>query len=493
MILKLRRMNAPSAPLLTAFSIGMVASALLALLVLPSTGPGDRANLYAITGTPSPGQSTLMQPTGGPNGTASASPIHVPGSTGGGPQDTTGGPPPTTGPTPTKGPQLPPLLIGVPVPDLSVVRNLGPSYDLGPVEQQFQAAAAAYHRRHQLPAGGRDIKFVFATYNILDDSDQRRACTQLVDDDHVFAVVSIFLFPSGAQCTGGEKHVPTISGDPYSQVQLSAAAPYLFSVSAELGRALRHSVDWMIGNGLVKGHRIGLYYNSVPDTSAQLVRDNFIATLKARGYQLAAEVTTRDGSTGGPTDAVAVQRFQSAHVDVAVLLVSPLAKSNFLSTAQQQGYKPTEVTNDFAIDTSTAAASPYPAGAFDGAWGMTSFRSGEIEAGIMAPRAASCLADYKAATGRPRPDPHTGELASVLSVCDAMDVLVAGMAKAPTPMTQKTLITGLQGVGPLSLAGSSRLEYAPGKYDGLDQVRTIRWHADCTCWKAVGPFQELPR
>jgi hypothetical protein len=243
----------------------------------------------------------------------------------------------------------------------------------------------------------------------------------------------------------------------------------------------------------VKGHKVGLYYPSTPDTLAKLVRDQFIATLRARGYDLAAEVTTSDGSAGGPTDAVAVQRFRSAGVDVAVLLVSPLAKSNFLQSAQTQHYSPAQVTSDVAVDTTTAAASAYPKGAFDGAWGMTAARSGEIEAGIVAPRAASCLADYRRATGRGQPDPHSGEHTSVHGDCDVMDDLLAGLTGASPSITQRSLMSALPRVERLSLAGNSRLDYAPGKYDGLNQVRTIRWHADCTCWKAVGAFEELPR
>lgn len=482
-------MNRPHLPVLTAASVALVASALLALLVLPHpAGDSLTARGGAHSSTPSAFTPGATGAPTVPGGSGPSGGLHGAGSGTGFPDGT-----PTPNTTATGRPGGGPLLIGVPVPDLSVVRSLGPAYDLGPIEKEYEAVAAAYRRRHQLPVAGRDIRFVFRTFDVLDDSDQRRVCTQLVDDDHVFAVVPALLFAAGAQCTSGEKRVPTVSGDLFTQQELRAAAPQLFSVSAELGRLLRHQADWMIANGLVKGHRVGLYYSSVPDTAAKLVRDQFIATLKARGYDLAAEVTTSDGTAGGPTDAVAVQRFRSAKVDVALLLVSPLAKSNFLQSAQTQRYFPVQVTNDWALDTSTTGAGTYPKQAFDGAWGMTSYRNGEIEAGIVTPRTAQCLADYRAATGRPQPDPHSGELPAVLGICDVMDVLLAGLQAAGPDLSQQALLAGLPHVTGLSLAGSPTASFTAGTYDGLNSVRTIRWHADCTCWKAVGAFQELPR
>src|SRR5207248_2320102 len=78
-------------------------------------------------------------------------------------------------------------------------------------------------------------------------------------------------------------------------------------------------------------------------------------TLARLGYKIAAEATTSANDTnGGPEDAVAVQRFRAATVDLAILMTS---KAGFLQAANAQGYKPTFIDSDYLYGSSGVTAS----------------------------------------------------------------------------------------------------------------------------------------
>jgi hypothetical protein len=484
-----RRALGAGAQPLTAGATGLLVGVLVSLLLLPTpitkaTASNPDGGGLSLTPSASPGQSAGTPssgvrggvPSGAASGLASPGTVH------------------TTGPStvPTHGvPRGQVLRVGVPVPDFSALKALGAAYDPGPVEQQFNSVLASWRRRHLMPLAGHDVQLVYRSFTIGDSSSERAACTSLVDDDHVSVVLPLYLFVDGARCTAAEKHVPTISGDMFSQSDLQGAAPYLYTYAPELGRVFRTTADWLISNGLAKGHRIGLYYPADPAEDASLIRKNLVDRLKAQGIQLAAEVTTSDGIAGGPTDAIAVQKFHSANVDVALLIVSPLAKTNFMHAAEQQRYFPTYTTDEYATDTLTSTAASYPPKSFDGSWAVTSYRAGDIEVGKVVPQAAACLADYHATTRR-RPDVHGLELASVLTACDLMELFREGaVATSGQAWSAGAFTTGLQGIRGRALAFAESITFGPNKYAGMDSRRTMRWHADCTCWHPSGGYSPL--
>jgi hypothetical protein len=380
------------------------------------------------------------------------------------------------------------IRIGVAYPDLSALKALGPEYDNGDVKAQWEALLAGMKKSKQLPVAGRTIEFVYRSYNVLDANDQNAACRGLVSDDKVFMVIGVAYFASGSDCVARQFHTPLLTSDGPTDPELAAGAPYLFSLGWSDSRNLRNMVQWAARRGALKGHKIGIYHLS-DAASTREVDQNLIAPLRSLGFSVAARDAT-DQSLGGPEDAVAVQKFRAAGVDLAILLTS---KTGFLQQAQSQGYKPHYLDSDHDFGTSDTAASNYPADQWDGTYAITDRIVGNAPAGMPAPAGAEeCVRNYEKQSGdkvaRPANSGHdTAEYAYVLTSCDLGKVLLAAVRAAGRDLTAGTFIRGMH-----TLHGMSLTRFAPVDFtrrnDGAGMQRTVQWRRTCTCWVAVSGF-----
>ena len=367
--------------------------------------------------------------------------------------------------------------------DLSALKALGPSYDNGNVPQQWQAMIDGWRRDHLLPVNGRDINLVFHTYNVLSQADQRSACVAATQDDKAFAVIGVAYFQTGAECVAREHHTPLITFDGPEVPTFQRSAPYLFSIDQASDRLLNNFMYWAESRHALAGHHIGLYYANDAQTGA-LMNRTVKAQLAHFGYKIAAEATTGDGN-GGPEDAVAVQRFESARVDLALLFTS---KTGFMQAAQAQGYKPTYLESDFLYGTADVTTSTYPASEFDGTFGITTQSGGEASAGIPpTPGMAACIHNYERYSGMSNMSPSSAAYGYVLIACDEGAALLGGLQRAGANLNTGTFIAGVEGLASFQLvrdlgAGT----FGRQKHDAANTYRTLQWRRGCSCWVAMG-------
>jgi len=471
-----------------------------AVAVAPGTGAVGNP---AAPGVPSSAASRRAGSTGvaaaGPGGRVSASskPGAAPARTAAG-QSTAGGRPAgasasapvtaTGGGGAVRGVTADSVTIGVAYPDLSALRSLGPEYDNGNVPAQWEALLADLKQRGVFPLAGRTVKFVYRSYQVLDANDQNAACRGLIEDDKVFAVIGVAYFKVGSACVSQQFQTPLLTADGPSDAEMRAGAPYLYSLSASDSKVLRNSVRWADARGLLRGKRIGVYYLSDAASTSE-AQQNVIGELKRIGYDVVAQDSTSQ-SLGGPQDAIAVQKFQQARVDLAILLTS---KAGFLQQARALGYKPTYIESDHDFGTSDVATSNYPADQWDGTFAMTGRTAGEAQAGApLRPDAEACVRNYEARTnstvGRPGPQGHQSAVFSyVLLSCDFGKVLVNALRTAGSNLTPASMVTGIRSIRGLVLAQYSPVDFTSSP-DGATAQRTLRWSKDCTCWRAVGDF-----
>jgi len=380
------------------------------------------------------------------------------------------------------------IRIGVAYPDISALKALGPEYDNGDVKAQWQALLAGMKKARQLPIAGRTIEFVYRQYNVLDVNDQNAACRGLISDDKVFMVIGVAYFASGSDCVARQFHTPLLTSDGPTDAELRAGAPYLFSLGWSDSRTLRNMVSWADRRGYLKGHKIGIYHLS-DAASTREVDQNLVAPLRSLGYTVAARDAT-DQSLGGPEDAVAVQKFRAAGVDLAILLTS---KTGFLQQAQSQGYKPKYLESDHEYGTSDTAASNYPADQWDGTYAITDRIVGDTAAGKPSPAGAeACIRNYEAQSGdrvqRPASSGHeTAEYAYTLTSCDLGKVLLAALTAAGANLNAATFVNGLRTVRAMKLTRFETVDFTR-RNDGASMQRTLQWRRRCTCWVAVTGF-----
>ena len=382
------------------------------------------------------------------------------------------------------------IKIGVALLDLGAVRQLGPAFDNGDRRAHFESILAGWRDAGLLPVAGRDIEFVYRTYGVLSQEEQRAACVGLIQDEGVFAVLGDSRFQeAGEECVAREFRTPMIGHDAGGDDLFARAAPFLFTVQTSEDRLLRNLVHWADRKGLLDGRRIGIYHLDEPLIRDQMDR-TIVAELQRLGHDLAARATT-DQDLGGPRDALAVQRFRSAGVDVALLFTS---KAGFMQQAEAQGYQPSYLESDYISGTTNTATSTYPPSHFDGAWGMTALRYGEWKAGIPAPaEAEACARTYERHGGAAvDPDAREAEWIALNKACDVARLLIRGLQGAGRALDTSSLVTALQGLRDVPMGIAPPVSFEPGRQHGVTHHRSVRWSADCSCWKASGEFAPLP-
>jgi hypothetical protein len=383
------------------------------------------------------------------------------------------------------------VTIGVGLPDIGVIAALGPGYDQGNPRDHVEAVLAHLREEGRLPVAGRDIRPVYRTYDILSEPAQRAVCESFARDVTVFAVVALHNFGPGNQCVAEEFDIPVITTDGQSDA-LYASTPNMISLQMSIERLMRNFVEWAHRRGDLTGKRIGVYYSSDPD-AARVVRQSIIGPLRERGHTIAAEVQTSEPATGGPTDSVAVQRFRSSGVDVAILVVSAVAKTNFFNQAQLQNYRPTYLENDIGFSTTTTATGTYPANHFDGTRGFSGMRFGEAAAGLPEPAEAQwCMGAIRSRTGRPiDPQRNEGEYIAANQACDELQVVLTALEHAGPELTRERFFAGLHSIQGRPTGIHGDISFQPGRHHGVATWRELVWRAGCRCWVAEGSFQPL--
>jgi hypothetical protein len=463
----------------------------------PAGGGGVTGGTYATGSAPgaTSGAAAAGATTGGATG---ATTTGVAGSGGGGSSSGTGAAGATTGGSSpagatARGVSADAIKIGIAYLDLSAVKYLGADYDTGDVPKQWNAVLDGWKRQGLLPVNGRTIQFSFSSYSVTDTSQQRASCDALIDDAKVFAVVSPqFFYQVGADCVAREHRTPLLTSDGPRNVVYQRGAPFLYTAMLSATDSLTNMVYWAQAKGLLKGHRIGVYYASDPDTKA-LVDESIRAPLAKLGYRIAAEYTTADAN-GGPEDALAVQRFRASGVDLVIMLTSELG---FTQQASVQGYHPHYIGSDYNGYTTYLGAADLPPDEFDGALGVTNTDRGMSEAGLPSPDLAKqCVANYDRATGENVTVPGNGQHETakyvyILFACDEGDLLLRALRAAGTGLTPQTFVAALQQEHGVPMASFPDVTFGPGVYEGVKFERTLQWHRACTCWQAVGSFEPL--
>lgn len=382
------------------------------------------------------------------------------------------------------------LKIGIGVLDIGVIANLGPAFDNGDGVAHMRAWLDGVRKEGLLPVNGYDLEFVYRRYDVAQAESQRAACRGFVQDDGVLAVLAGSNFQVGAECVAREFKTPLLTSDGVRAVAYERA-PMLFTFMPSQDRVARNWAHWAHRRGELKGKKIGVFYAAQSDTE-ELALEVLVPELGKLGYN---DIATAPGSfspTGGPEDTVAAQRFQAEGVEVVFLMGPP---TTFARRAEQQGYRPKYLASDLLSGTTNTATSNVPPEQFDGARAMTAVRYGEWRAGMPnSDRATQCAAYYEAASGRKVVgNEREAEWIGMNKLCDGGWALLDALAQVPPGGLDKAgVAAAFEAVRGAPLGIHDDAVFEPGRHEGARRQRTLTWHADCRCWKAVGRFEPLP-
>lgn len=379
------------------------------------------------------------------------------------------------------------IKVGVLVIDIGSIGRIGIAVPGLSPQEQMEAWNAFFHELNERGGiHGRQVEHVFREFDLLDADDMRAACLELVHDQKVFAVVEAGGFHGPAVlCVTRENRTPLLGGGtvgtPKGYFRLSQGM--LFTVQQAAPRLMRNFA-WELGRlDLLRGRKIGILDGgSIP---MEETMDVFTAAMRDLGGEVVYRANlSQDHSTGASQVPVAVQQMRTHGVESVMLVSSLVYATQFVQAADGQRWHPNYYTTDWQAGSNDNYAAAMPE-SFDGALSISSTRLYEVRVGK--PELAidaHCRQIWEKRTGK-KVERGTVAYASTVEICNMVRLFEAGALGAGSNLTRPGLSKAIQGLGHFVLADFGDGGFRPGKFDAIDHMGTLRWYADCKCFKPV--------
>ena len=386
------------------------------------------------------------------------------------------------------------IKIGVAVADAGALASIA---EIGDTRGHVESVVDGWRREGRVPVHGREVELVVRRFSLLSVEQQRSTCVAFAQDDGVFMVMAPLVFIEGAECLAREFQIPVIAsaGVVPGKEWFERTHPWAFYTNMSDTRVGVNWMHWAHDNGLLQGKKIGLNYKDDAAT-ADRVQTAIKDTLRSLGYEITLDFPTPDGST-----ALAVQRFRTAGIDLAIVMGGNAAAprlTEFTRAAQAQGYKPDYTAAEF-LDTSVLApgfADQFDPDQFDGTLAMTYYRRAEDgkfgNPGIPQP-GIECEAQYERYSGRQIDRfENSNEWDALQHACDQGRAVIASLQHAGGALAPKTFVEAMETVVKDQRSGEmADLSFSPTKHDGANKVKAMRWSRNCTCWRHASEYRAL--
>jgi hypothetical protein len=258
------------------------------------------------------------------------------------------------------------IKLGVLVPNLNELNAAG--FDVG-LSGDFDAIMNAWTNEFNRTGGVacRKVTWVKDVFDVTSTDDMLRACRVMTQDQKVFSVVTPGGYDSvGQLCIAKDAKVPLINPEPEPASWYRDAAPYLWTLSTSKDRGHINHVKYLVEHGhLTKKHKIGVIYDGVPHV-APATEAGLLPELKRQGmtptkkFKLAADVEQALGQINQ-----VVVDFQLAGVDFVFMPMNLIYKTQFMTSAEQQGYYPQYTDSDHNFGCFDFTTSTYPARSYE--------------------------------------------------------------------------------------------------------------------------------
>jgi Periplasmic binding protein len=376
--------------------------------------------------------------------------------------------------------------VGFTRPDLTNLKQFNFGYlDSGDVEGRFRALVDAQNAKGGI--NGRRIDPVFASYDIAADpaAAAQAACTTMVTDQKVFAVIDAGPYPASGVSCYTDAGLPFFTLNGY--IEGSYQSGLLFTAFASYERTLREQVAYLNAHHLLDGKTIGVF----TDSGSQLrsVQNALVPAVEAAGQKVVDIESVDEDTTALQQLPAVLAGFKSHHVDVVIMAtLGPFAKL-FPTLAAAQGFTPKFALSDFYNEISDAYGDYGPAS--NGAIGLTATRAGEAKAGDPIPAAdQSCLDRVGSKENLQR---DTQPYIIAMYQCALFDVFVASATKAGHTLTHAGLVSSAEQLGSFPVPYSSDGSIGPGKHDIADGLRAVTYDSSCPCWTTSGEPFAVPK
>jgi hypothetical protein len=379
------------------------------------------------------------------------------------------------------------IKVGFSGPDLAKLGNFGfGNIDSGDVEGRFRALVDSVNAKGGI--NGRTIVPVFNQYDFVTDpaAGAQAACTTMVTDARVFAVVDAGPYPgSGVSCYT-DQQIPFLTLNGYTAGSYESG--YLFTAFPTYQRSLRDQVAYLDAHSLLDGKTIGVFTDEGSQFKA--VQEALVPAIEATGHKVVDIETVNEDATALQQAPAVLSNFKAHNVDFLIVATLPLFAKTLPELAARQGFTPTYAYSDFFNEISDAYGDYGPAN--NGAIGLTSTRIGEDKTGAPVPAADQACLDRVAAN---KENLQRGSQPYVIAMyqCTMFDLFVEAATRTGKQLTHAGFVAAAEGIGTIEVPNSANGSTAPGKHDLLDGLRPVTYNSACPCWAVAGDFADPSR
>jgi hypothetical protein len=340
---------------------------------------------------------------------------------------------------------------------------------------------------------GRPIVPVFRTVDPVDNNDQLQACTQLTQDDKVFAVIDTasLIFANSQTCFIRDNKTPLLHGYAESEAFMDAGKGYDVSETRSLDRI---AIEWADEIGKLKflkgGEHVGVLEDNC-EPSATVVDKLLIGGIMK--YHPASVKKYQSDCTAASAQAQPPALQQQMCIDGVthvLLATSFVAAQTFLQSADGgpcgTGAKKYQyMASDYSLLAGDLFTRNFSKRQFDGSLAISNEFTGIAAS---SPQTKFCSSILTAA-GEPGVD-NTYSNADATAICDYFFIFVKTSLKVGPNLTRSAWAQAVQSLGEFNGSYSPKSVFSPGKTNGGELVHSMTWHQDCTCYRSTGPLHQ---
>ena len=336
-------------------------------------------------------------------------------------------------------------------------------------------------------ACGRKLVVKKYDVNPIDPTDGQSKCLQIQADQPFLDLdFAGYVTPASRACFEQAKLLFK-TGTSIGETELKSAYPYAYSSMATSEKQVRDMVLGLSERGYFaapKFQKLGIFTDKCdPHVTAEIEANLTKAGVKPNQiskFELECELVAPPNEISQ-----AVLQHKVDNVTHVLLAASISNSQNYVRIAGQQGFHPIYGVTDYGSNMAAPTASTWDP-SFDGAVGISSTRSGDLNSGMRSSEVEWC---NKALVDHHVPGIKTElEDGTALTACDGFNLFRIVMNKLGATPTQSGYMQTLARIGfwHSAIDGDSVWD-RPGKATGGDFHRAISWHRDCTCWKVIDP------
>jgi hypothetical protein len=197
---------------------------------------------------------------------------------------------------------------------------------------------------------------------------------------------------------------------------------------------------------------------------------------------------TVDAAQSAPPSAVL--QFRQAQVSHVFMATFNLVVTNYLKTAQAQGFKSKYFVSSFRNLTGDSEAKDFDPNQWDGVQGITVTHSGEPGSGMPLSKRAQECGKILTSHGVKGITSYATDAEAIL-LCDNLTVFLKAANAAPANLTRFQWGQAVQTIGTVDVGFAYPARFSKGVFaaGGRATAALVQWHRDCACYHRISaPF-----